>query len=102
MHVAGAAAVVARMDRELVVLGALAAQPQVARPGVAHSIGDDFLRTAQQHLRTQRIVDGKPRRQFQMDIEARHPLDQRLERLRQVDVVVFAQLADDFAHVGQQ
>jgi hypothetical protein len=35
-------------------------------------------------------------------IASRHAFDQGLERLGQVDVVVLAQLADDFAHIRQQ
>ena len=53
-------------------------QPQIARSRVAHGIGDDFLRTAQQHLRAARIVDGKSRRQIKMDGQPGHAFDQGL------------------------
>ena len=69
---------------------------------MADRIGDDLLRTAQQHLRALGIVDAEARRQLEMDREARHAFGQALQRLRQIDAVLVAKLAHDLAHVAEQ
>ena len=97
----GAGAVVARLDGDA-ALDAAGIDPQVARAGMAHRVRDDFLRAAQQHVRALGIVEGQRLLDVHVDRERRDVFGEGPQCGGEVDRPALAQLADRFAHVGQQ
>ena len=69
---------------------------------MADGVGEDLLGAAQQHMGATRILDTEVVRHLHHDLRRRHAFDQRMQGAAEVDLVLVAQLADDFAHVGQQ
>ena len=98
----GTLAVVPRVHQQRIIGPALEAEPEVFRARMADRVRDHLLRAAQHDLGAALVLRAEFLRQLQVDARLGHVLDERGQRLREVHLLVVAQLADGFAHVGQQ